>query len=119
MNFPLQVQFRGLEHSDFVYNAIWDHVEKLGQFFDRITSCHVVVALPHRHHRHGKRYHVEIRLHIPQKDIVVNSDPEIDSSHEDVYIALRDSFLAARRRLEDHVHKRRERVEIRPKIQLA
>lgn len=110
MDFPLQVQFRGMDQSDFVYNDIWDHAEKISKFYDRIISCHVVVDLPHRHHRNGKKYHVEVRLHIPQGDIIVNSDPEKDNSHEDVYVAIRDAFAATRRRLEDHIRRKRENV---------
>lgn len=112
MDFPLQVQFRGMDRSDFVYNDVFDHAEKLGKFYDRIVSFHVVVALPHKHHRNGKKYHVEIRLHVPQGDIIVNSEAEKDGAHEDVYIAIRDAFAAARRRLEDHIRRKRENISL-------
>ena len=35
-------------------------------------------------------------------------DPGRAEDHEDPYIAVRDAFLAARRQLEDYVHKMRD-----------
>ncbi|MFM8890643.1 MAG: cold-shock protein, partial [Planctomycetia bacterium] len=43
----------------------------------------------------------------PGGAIVVNREHHLDHAHEDVYVALRDSFAAARRRLEDHVRRMR------------
>lgn len=108
MNFPLQIQFRDIEKSDFIYNDIWRHAEKLERFFSRITSCHVVVSSPHRHKHSGKFYHVQIRLYVPGEDIFINHEPEKDEAHTDVYVAIRDAFHAATRKLEDHVHRMRD-----------
>lgn len=110
MKFPLQIQFRDMETSDFVYNDIWDHVAKLEQFFDRIISARVVVSAPHQRRHNGKIYHIDIRLHVPGDDIIVNSEPEKNAAHEDVYVAIRDAFDIAKRRLEEHVDKMRGQV---------
>jgi cold shock CspA family protein len=67
--------------------------------------CHVVVEAPHRRHRTGRRYHVRVRLTVPGEELVVSRDPGRDEPHEDVYVAIRDSFHAARRRLEDYVRR--------------
>lgn len=107
MKFPLQVQFRDIEKSDFIYNDIWDHAEKLERFFDRITFCEVVVSAPHRHHHQGRIYHIQIRMGLPGEDVFVSTDPEKNHSHEDVYVAIRDAFDATRRRLEDMVRQER------------
>lgn len=113
MNFPLQIQFRDMEESDFISNAIWDHAEKLRQFNDRITYCHVIVSSPHHHRRKGKIYHVQIRLNIPGGDIFVTTEPEKDGAHEDVYVTLRDAFDAVKRRMEDSIRRRRGNVKER------
>jgi ribosomal subunit interface protein len=111
MKFPMQIQFKNMESSDFVYNDIWEHAENLEKFFDRIISGRVVVSTPHRSRHQGKIYHVDIRLHVPGEDIIVNSEPEKNSAHEDVYVAIRDAFARARRLLEEHVDKMRGDVK--------
>jgi ribosomal subunit interface protein len=96
-----------MESSDFVYNDIWDHAEKLERFFDRIISCQAVVSAPHRRRHQGKIYHVQVRLYVPGEDTFVNTEPEKNAAHEDVYVAIRDAFDAVRRKLEDHVRQMR------------
>ena len=105
MNIPLQVSFRNLEHSDFIEARIREKVEGLEKYFDRITSCRVVVEAPERHHHKGKLYHLRIELGVPGKEIVVSRKHHDDHSHEDVYVAIRDAFKAAKRQLEDYTRK--------------
>ncbi|MFM9024811.1 MAG: HPF/RaiA family ribosome-associated protein, partial [Planctomycetaceae bacterium] len=100
-----QVSFDDLPIDEAVRDAALDHVAQLERLTDRITGCHVVVAQPHRHHREGRLYAVRVDLVVPGVEIVVNRDHHLDHAHEDVFVALRDSFLAARRRLEDHLRR--------------
>jgi len=60
----------------------------------------VIVEAPHRRHQQGKLYHVSIDLAVPQGELLVNREPTQKHSHEDVYVAIRDAFNAARRQLE-------------------
>ena len=60
-------------------------------------SYPVVVEAPHKHHHQGKQFNVRIDIGVPGNEIVVNRD-----HHEDVYVALRDAFDAAKRQLEDY-----------------
>jgi cold shock CspA family protein len=90
-----------------VRDAALDHIAQLERLSDRITGCHVVVAQPHRHHREGRLYSVRVDVVVPGGEIVVNRDQHLDHAHEDVYVALRDAFLATRRRLEDHMRRMR------------
>jgi hypothetical protein len=46
-------------------------------------------------------------LTVPDKEIATRRTHPIHHSHEDVYVALRDAFRAARRQLEDHERERR------------
>jgi cold shock CspA family protein len=48
---------------------------------------------------------------VPGGEIVVNRNHPLDHAHEDVYVAMRDSFDAARRQLEDHVRHLRGAVK--------
>lgn len=103
MQTPVQVSFKGAQESDAVQAAAWRHAEELEHFFGRITSCRVVIESRHHHHRKGNLYTVRIDMTVPGSEIVINREHPLDHAHEDVYVAMRDAFRAARRRLEDHV----------------
>lgn len=106
MEIPLQITLRGVAHSDAVEAAIRDKTAKLEQFHPRITACRVVVEVPGRHHYKGKEYVVSIDIKVPGGEIVVDRDHS-----EDVYVALRDAFDAARRKLDDHARVKRGEVK--------
>jgi cold shock CspA family protein/ribosome-associated translation inhibitor RaiA len=102
MKLPLQITFRGLPHSDAVEGNIREKAEKLDQFFPQIMSCRVVVESHHKHHHQGNLFHIRIDLTVPGHEIVVSRDRQKHQAHEDVYVAIRDAFDAARRQLEDY-----------------
>ncbi len=102
-----EVSFDGIPIDDAVREAALDHVAQLERFSSQITGCHVVVAMPHRRHRAGNLYSVRVDILMPGGEIVVNHDHHQNRAHEDVYVAMRDAFDAARRRLEDHVRRMR------------
>ncbi|MBL0928060.1 MAG: ribosome-associated translation inhibitor RaiA [Phycisphaerales bacterium] len=113
MRIPVTIAFEGVPESDAVEQAVWKHAAGLERFFDRITSCRVTVARP-QHHRHkGELYSVRVDLTVPGEEIVVSREHRFDHAHEDVYVALRDAFDAARRRLEDHARRVRGEVKKR------
>lgn len=102
MKTPLQITFRDIDHSDAIEAHIRDKAAKLETFFDSIMSCRVVVEMPHQHKHQGKVFNIRIDIGVPGSEIVVNRD-----NHEDVYVALRDGFEAAKRQLKDYVRKLR------------
>ena len=106
MQIPLQITIRDMEHSDALEAHIREKANKLDEFFDRIMSCRVVVEMPHKHHHQGKQFNVRIDIGVPGSEIVVNRDHA-----EDVYVALRDAFDAAKRQIEDYVRKMRGDVK--------
>jgi cold shock CspA family protein/ribosome-associated translation inhibitor RaiA len=105
MHMPIKITFRGVAPSPAVESFIRDWAAKLDALYDRVQRCDVVVEAPHLHHQHGNQYRVRIALTVPGGQLVVSHDPGPDEAHEDVYVAVRDSFHAARRRLEDHVRR--------------
>jgi ribosome-associated translation inhibitor RaiA len=111
MELPLQVSFRNMCHSSAIEADIRDKVAKLEGLYDRITSARVVVETPHRRHRQGRRFHVRVDLRVPGREIVVSRDPAEHHASEDVYVAVRDAFDAAKRRLEEHVRASRGDVK--------
>ena len=103
--------FQNVDRSPAVEEAIRERVAKLEQFADNITSCRVTVGAPHKHHQQGNLYTVQIDLHFPGGEAVTNRAPSDNHAHEDVYVALRDAFKAAQRRLQDHQRIRRGDVK--------
>ena len=105
MDIPLQVSFRNMDRSEAVEARVREKAEKLEKYFGHLTSCRVVVEAPERRHHKGKLFHVRIELGVPGKELIVNRHPKDKHAHEDVYVAVRDAFHAARRQLEDHGRK--------------
>ncbi|MBT9540237.1 ribosome-associated translation inhibitor RaiA [Thiobacillus sp.] len=106
MKTPLQITFRDIEHSDVLEAHIREKAEKLETFFEPIMSCRVVVDMPHQHKQQGKFFNVRIDIGVPGSEIMVNRD-----QHEDVYVALRDGFDAAKRQLEDYARRLHREVK--------
>jgi len=111
MQTPLRISYRDVGSSEAIEDRVRQHVDKLEHVFPRLTSCHVVIEAPHRHQQQGKLYHIVVHLIVPGGEIVVGREPHQHHAHEDIYVALRDSFDAARRQLEDHARLRGGQVK--------
>lgn len=96
MQIPLQITMRDMERSDALDAAIQGHAAKLEQFHSRITRCRVTVEQLRRHHQQGRHFAVKVDVRVPGREIVATHDHD-----EDVYIALREAFDAARRQLDE------------------
>lgn len=118
MRIPLEVTFRHMEPSAAAEARIADKVAKLEQLYSQLTRCHVIVEAPHEHHRQGKLFHVSIDLTLPGAELVVTRGHNHQShAHEDVYVAIRDAFEAAKRRLEEYTEQQRGNVKHRERAQ--
>ena len=102
MQTPLQIDFHGISHSDALEAHIREKAEKLDLFHPHVMRCHVTVEQPHKHKHQGNHFNVRIAVHVPGDTIAVNR-----YAHENVYVALRDAFEAACRRLEDSIRRLR------------
>ena len=101
MQIPLQITLRNIAKSESVEALIRKSVAKLDHYHRKIVSCRVVVEIPSRHKQQGKEFVVRLDIKVPGNEIAINHD-----HHADVYRALQDAFLAARRKLEDHARRR-------------
>jgi ribosome-associated translation inhibitor RaiA len=129
MQLPVQITYRNMDSSAAVTERIQQEAAKLEEFFSRITHCRVMVEAPHRHHKWGELYHIRIDIGVPGKDLVVSHEPtahgvlshdepaalwkhiEIHPEHKDVYVAIRDAFMSARRQLQDYASRLRGEVK--------
>jgi ribosome-associated translation inhibitor RaiA len=136
MKIPLQITFRNMLPFQAIEDNIREKASKLESFYDRIMGCRVIVAAPHRHHRKGKAYEVRIDLTVPGGELVINRSPKrlktaglaltdgpetqlIEShepgkhgAHADVYVAVRDAFNAAGRKLQDYARRQSGAVKL-------
>jgi ribosomal subunit interface protein len=111
MQRPLEIRFRQMEPSPAIEARIREKAALFERFSDRITGCRVTVEKAGRHHRKGGLFRVRIEIDVPGKALAVTHTGPQDHAHEDVYVALRDAFNAAVRRLEDHVREHGARVK--------
>jgi ribosome-associated translation inhibitor RaiA len=129
MLLPLQITWRDMAPSTAVGTKIREEATKLEEFYGRITSCRVTVAIPHRYQSGEYQFHIRIDLTVPGSEIVVSHEPTLHSSlrrteseehakgqefsapHKDVYVAIRDAFKVARRKLQVYSHRRNGSVK--------
>jgi ribosome-associated translation inhibitor RaiA len=107
MQIPLQITFRGMSPSPAIEALIRARGARIERFYDRIIRCHVVVDMPHRHHRKGRQYAVHLDITTPESEIVVTRAADPDESHQELETAVRNAFDIATRQLEEDVRRRR------------
>jgi len=136
MKIPLKITFRDMAPSPAIEANVREKAAKLDSLYDRIMSCRVIVRAPHRHHHKGKTYEVRIDLTVPGGELVINHapkrlaaaksiqgaepeenftelhEPSKHAAHEDVYVAIRDAFNAAGRKLQDHARRQSGQVKV-------
>ena len=100
MQLPLQITAQDFSLSEPVETDIREKAAKLDSFYNKIMRCRVVLEAPVQHHRKGGPYNVRIDLAVPGVELVVNRQAD-----EDLYVAIRNAFDAARRQLEDYVRR--------------
>lgn len=111
MQIPLKITFRHMDTSDALEAKIREKAQSLEKFAEHITSCRVTIDQEHKRQHQGNLFSVKLDITVPKKEIVVTRHPDKHHAHEDVYVALRDTFDAARRQLEDYVRKLRGKVK--------
>ena len=102
----LEISFRDIEHSDAIEKNIRDKTAKLISTFDDITGIRAVVAMPHNHSNKGKLAHVSLEIGLPGETVAITNDNHDNSDHEDMYVAVRDAFDKAQRKIRK-IHNKR------------
>lgn len=106
MKIPLQISSRNLSLSNAAMETIRQKAEKLETFCGQVMSCRVMVETPHRHKHQGVLYNVRLDITVPGTELVVRREP-----HEDLYVAIRDAFTAARKQLQNFSRRRKGEVK--------
>lgn len=102
MTLKPHVTFRNMEKVPELEAAVGREVDGLDRFFDRITSCRVVIEQPRRQ-ENGGLYHVRVSLAVPGGELVVDRDPTLHNPGQ----AVREAFREMRRQLQDYAQRLR------------
>ena len=111
MQKPTTIIFRHMDSSEAVEEIIRKRVSKLENFYSHIIHCTVSIEAPRNHARHGFPFEVRIEVTVPGKNIVVKSKSEMHHANVDAYAAIRRTFDAAERRVEDYARVQRHDVK--------
>jgi cold shock CspA family protein/ribosome-associated translation inhibitor RaiA len=119
MLLPVQVTFRNIDNPAGLEEIVQKEAANLDRFYDRISSCRVVVERPQRAPS-STIYHVRIDLTLPNGELVVKHTPTLHGStqdlkegkskreaksvleHKNPQRAIREAFQEMRRRLQDY-----------------
>ena len=125
MQTPMTVTFRGMSPSVWIEGDIRKRAAKLETVCRDITSCHVIVDVPHRHHDEGNRFSVRIDLTVPGEELAVTRESNVHAAAKDLgeedwtkrfdvegerkhlRLVIKDAFDVARRRIQDYTRRRR------------
>lgn len=96
-----QVTFSRMLASQDARVEVHAWVERLGELTSSMTAGQVLIEAVERGRRE-RHYRVRMDLTMPTGVVVVNYDHPNNRPHEDVCVAIRNAFRAARRQLEAH-----------------
>ena len=105
MSFALHIAFRNMDASDAAEALIRQRAAELEHFAQRISACRVVVDCVHRQNHVGRLYQVHIVLTVPGGTVMVNREATNNHVHDDLQVAIRDAFEAARRQLQGRLRR--------------
>lgn len=96
-----QIDFGGMAASEPPRVEVHAWLDKLDALTSSMTGGHVVIEAVDRG-RKERQYRVRMGLTMPTGVVVVDHDHPANAPHEDIYVAIRNAFRAARRQLETH-----------------
>ena len=103
MQVPVEIAFHNVEKTDWAEDAIRDHVARLEEMYERLTTCRVRVDQRARNASNTIPPVVRIELSIPgHKDIVVAHEPDHlqrKFQKPDLHNAIHEAFRIAEQRL--------------------
>jgi cold shock CspA family protein/ribosome-associated translation inhibitor RaiA len=105
MQIPPEIAFHNIEKSDWVEDAVRDHVARLEGIYGRLTTCRVRIDQRAKNSKRTVPPVVRIEMSVPgHKDIVVAHEPDHlqrKFQSPDLRNAINEAFRIAERRLRD------------------
>ena len=107
MAIELEIAFRGMESSEAVKAEFDKRIEAMNRRNPDVRRVIAVVEQSHKSQVQGNPFSVSLEVIVPGgQDVYVTHDPGDETTHEDVYVAIRDAFDAAERQLQKRQAKR-------------
>lgn len=108
---PTNISFRQMDVSETLRDDIASRFEEISKIYEGVIACDAVVSLPHKHRTRGKIIHVLLKVKVPGTVLVVDREPEKDTTHKDAYVVIADAFHALKHKLEEHARIRHGEVK--------
>jgi len=119
MKVPLEIVFKGIEHSDEVEALIRDEADKLERVCHHMIRCRVAVEKRQQHQEVGNPYRVRIDMTVPPgHELVVKREPSKGNMHDPLDIVIKHAFNSAARQLHKLVEQQRGDVKTHPDQQV-
>jgi cold shock CspA family protein/ribosome-associated translation inhibitor RaiA len=120
MKIPLEIAFKGIEHTDEVETLIRGEADKLDRVCDYMMSCRVIVEKRQQHQEVGNPYRVRIDMTVPPgHELVVKREPSKGDMHDPLDIVIKHAFTAAARQLRKLAELQRGTVKTHPEQQVT
>ena len=102
----LDIKCEDFELTGEVAEYIRQRAARLDQFFQPITRTRVILEAPVNHHRQGGPFTVRVEVDVPGELVEVTRQKA-----NDLHVAIRQSFEAAERQLQDYARRVRGQVK--------
>lgn len=120
MKVPVEIVFKGIEHSDEVEALIREEADKLERVCNYMIRCRVAVEKRQQHQDVGNPYRVRIDLTVPPgHELVVKREPSKGDMHDPLDIVIKHAFNSAARQLQKLVEQQRGHVKTHPDQQVT
>lgn len=105
----LLIQCRGFDSSPALEQRISIEHQKLVKMAPQLMRSRVTISKEHRHHHQGFPFEVHIELIMPgSKEIMATK-----RSHEDIYVAIKEAYIAMHQQLERAIGRQQDRSKMR------
>lgn len=111
MQRPPNITWRNVEHGPLEEEDVLKYIERLDQVHPNITGVDVMVEQPHGRHEQGNLYRVRVDVHLPGDQVLVKRNPPKNQAREDLHVAIRDAFKAARHSLNERAAVKRHETK--------
>jgi cold shock CspA family protein/ribosome-associated translation inhibitor RaiA len=119
MKVPLEIAFKGIEHTDEIDALIREEVDKVERVCNYLSSCRVIVEKRQQHQEVGNPYRVRIDMTVPPgHELVVKREPSKGDMHDPLEIVIKHAFNSAARHLRKLVEQQRGDVKTHPDQQV-
>ena len=120
MRVPLEIVFKGIEHTDEIEALVREEADKLERVCTYMIRCQVAVEKRQQHQEIGNPYRVRIDITVPPgHELVVRREPSKGDMHDPLEIVIKHAFASAARQLHKLVEQQRGAVKTHPDQQVA